>query len=107
MVNGINNNLGSSIAASNNKASESKATKAADNGNEQTRSANSVKDDAVTLTESAASLQKLEAKIADMPDVDMAKVDRIKQQLADGSFEVNADSTAAKILDSVRELAGS
>ncbi|MGH1486198.1 MAG: flagellar biosynthesis anti-sigma factor FlgM [Cellvibrionaceae bacterium] len=55
--------------------------------------------DSVVLSNEAQSLKQLEAKIIDSTDVDTAKVNEIRQAIADGSYSIDADSIAQKILD--------
>lgn len=55
-------------------------------------------DEQVQLSSQASTMQRVEAKIQSMPDVDMDKVERIKQQIANGEFAVNADRIAGKLL---------
>jgi negative regulator of flagellin synthesis FlgM len=52
----------------------------------------------VQLSSQAQAIEKLEAKILSSDGVDRAKVDDIKQQIADGSYEINSGSIADKIL---------
>ena len=107
MVNGITNNLGSNIAAAKNNASENKAGKSTESSDNATNQATSASTDAVSLTESATNLQKLEAAIANMPEVDSDRVAAIKQQVEDGTYEINDERTAAAILGFEEMLAGS
>ena len=65
-----------------------------DHGN----SSPSVSQDSVVLSSEAQALKELETKIVASSDIDQAKVDRIKQAIADGSYTVNANSTAEKML---------
>ncbi|TGG96004.1 flagellar biosynthesis anti-sigma factor FlgM [Natronospirillum operosum] len=53
--------------------------------------------DSVQLSSQVQSLQSLEAKIKDMPDVDEAKVERIKSAIANGEYEINYERLAAAI----------
>jgi negative regulator of flagellin synthesis FlgM len=63
--------------------------------------------DSVNLTASATQLQELENRIASMPVVDAQIVDAVQQQLSTGTFEINEKSTANKLLDTEKKLAGS
>lgn len=54
--------------------------------------------DQVSLTPTAQQLRGLEQQIADQPVVDTQKVDAIKEALANGSFEINPDRIAAKMM---------
>ncbi len=60
--------------------------------------------DQVSLTPEAKQLRDLEAKVASMPEVDSNRVNQIKQQLANGSFEVNPARIADKMMSLERAL---
>ena len=61
--------------------------------------ANTTTGNKVTLTETAAKLQKLESSVANQPVVDTKRVEAVKQALADGSFQVDSKRTADKMAD--------
>ncbi len=54
--------------------------------------------DQVTLTSSARTLQKAEETIAKTPVVNTQKVAAVKQQLASGTYQIDAGRVADKIL---------
>ncbi len=60
--------------------------------------------DQVTLTNSARSLQQIEAAIAKAPVVNAAKVSAVKQAIAAGTYQVNSGSVADKMLHFERSL---
>lgn len=62
--------------------------------------------DSVTLTESARQLQKLSETIAATPVVDNVRVEAVKTAISQGSYEVNAERVADKLLAANRELPG-
>lgn len=53
----------------------------------------------VVLSPEAQNLNRLQAKISNMPDVDLARVAAIKQAIADGRFEINAERIAENMLN--------
>jgi negative regulator of flagellin synthesis FlgM len=55
-------------------------------------------DDALTLTNMVSHLQKVEQKLAGQPVVDQDKVNSIRQQLKDGTYKVDADRVADKMM---------
>ncbi|MGH1440883.1 MAG: flagellar biosynthesis anti-sigma factor FlgM [Cellvibrionaceae bacterium] len=57
-------------------------------------------DDSVELSQAAKVMTELEAKISNSNDVDASKVADIKQAIADGSYSIDADSIASKMLAS-------
>ena len=60
--------------------------------------------DHVTLTNSARSLQKVEEAISKAPVVNTDRVAAVKQSIGNGSYQVNAQSTADKLLSFERGL---
>ena len=54
--------------------------------------------DSVEVSEKARLVGQLLSDLSAKPEVDSAKVDRIKNAIASGEFTVSADSIAAKIL---------
>lgn len=55
--------------------------------------------DNVVLSTEAQTLNRLEAQINAAPEVDAARVAAIKEAIANGSFEINADRIAERMLD--------
>lgn len=53
----------------------------------------------VSLSTEAQTLNRLESQINASPDIDASRVAEIKQAIADGTFEINAERIAEKLLD--------
>ncbi len=60
--------------------------------------------DTVNLTSRAKLLERLDATLAAVPDVDSARVDEIKAAIASGDYEIDADAIASAMLRLEREL---
>ena len=73
-------------------ASQSPASGKASSPQEATESST------VTVTDSALKLLKIESTLAGISSFDSEKVERIKQALSDGSYAVNTDRIAQKLL---------
>jgi negative regulator of flagellin synthesis FlgM len=58
----------------------------------------------VQLSQFASQLQAMESSMADTPVVDSARVAEIRQAIAEGSFRVNPDLVADKLIQTAREL---
>lgn len=58
----------------------------------------------VTVSARAVQLQALESRLAAIPVVDRARVDRIKEAIASGEYAVNVENVAQGLVDSVKEL---
>jgi negative regulator of flagellin synthesis FlgM len=58
----------------------------------------------VKLSSLSTQLKRAEASLKDVPVVDKARVEEIKQAIAEGKFKVNAEVVADKLIDTVKEL---
>ena len=54
--------------------------------------------DSVELTDKARQLLRLEEKLAEFPAVDSQRVQAIRQAIADGSYRIDADLIAERML---------
>jgi negative regulator of flagellin synthesis FlgM len=59
----------------------------------------------VRLTDTAASLKQIEARLADQPDVDRKRVESLRERIESGAYEVNAGRLADRLLAFERDLA--
>jgi negative regulator of flagellin synthesis FlgM len=62
--------------------------------------------DSVSLTDTAARLQKLESTIAELPVVDAQRVEDIRRAIASGDYQANPTRIAEKMLGFDAELNG-
>ena len=60
--------------------------------------------DTVKLTDSAKQLRQLEEILANQPAVDTKRVEEIKEAIASGEYEINAERIAEKLLQLDKEL---
>ncbi|MEZ0185051.1 MAG: flagellar biosynthesis anti-sigma factor FlgM [Candidatus Reddybacter sp.] len=58
----------------------------------------------VTVTDSALRLLQIEKTLAEMPSFDAEKVESIKQTLSDGSYTINTDRIAEKLIKFEQDL---
>ncbi len=90
------NNLGvSSNTLNNTKTAESSRSQT---GESATRPADKTPADKVELSPQALSLKSLEARINGAPDVDTARVESIRQSIENGSYSIDANDIANKLL---------
>jgi negative regulator of flagellin synthesis FlgM len=59
--------------------------------------------DSLTLTESSSRLRTLETQLASVDVADAAKVESVKSALASGTFEVDAEVVADRLIDQTKE----
>ncbi len=71
---------------------------------QETRSSSAA--DSVSLTDTAARLQKLEGTIAALPVVDAQRVEAIRSAIANGEYQIDAQSIAEKMLAFDEQLDG-
>ncbi|MBI3560105.1 MAG: flagellar biosynthesis anti-sigma factor FlgM [Gammaproteobacteria bacterium] len=55
--------------------------------------------DKVSLTDMAARLKSLEQKLAEQPDVDQARVDKVRTAMAKGEYRVDPERVADKMMN--------
>lgn len=66
-----------------------------------------VETDSVRLTGEAAGLQALERQLGTEPaGIDMARVEAVRAAIADGSYRVDAQQIASKMLELEKQLGG-
>lgn len=59
--------------------------------------------DSLTLTESSTRIRALESQLASVDVADAGKVESVKAALADGSFTVDAEVVADRLIDHTKE----
>jgi negative regulator of flagellin synthesis FlgM len=59
--------------------------------------------DSLTLTQSSSQLRSLEAQLASVDITDLGKVESVKAAIADGSFSVDAEVVADRLIDHTKE----
>ncbi len=62
--------------------------------------------DSVRLTGEATSLQAIQRELSTAPAIDTARVDAVKQALESGSYRIDPQNIANRMLDMDRQLAG-
>lgn len=57
----------------------------------------------IDLTRTSARLQQLESQLSKVDAIDTAKVEAVRQAIANGSFNANDDAIAEKLVNSIVE----
>ena len=57
-----------------------------------------VKTDTVVISDAAKRIQEVRSQLDAVPDVDEEKVARLKKEIEDGTYEINADKIAGKMI---------
>lgn len=81
----------------------SKASAAKGKGGAKTPAAPAGGGDSLTLTESSTRVRTLESQLASVDVTDLGKVEAVKAALADGTFTVDAEVVADRLIDHTKE----
>ena len=82
------------------RAADTTSVSPADSKNAQAAAGKGTQDAAtVKLSDTAQSIKSAERKMADTPDVDQARVDRLKAAIESGEYKVDAERTTAGMID--------
>jgi len=102
MVINTNNGYNNSSQNTNNRDNAAVETKAKVNADTAKPAASGLANgsDKVVLSPQAKAFGKLAANVEKAPEIDNEKVAEIKKAIAEGSFEVNAERIAEKMLNS-------
>jgi negative regulator of flagellin synthesis FlgM len=73
-------------------------------GTSSSVSAKSGSQDTVNLTDDAMQLQDVDKSVSRGPSVDVKRVAALRQSIANGTYTINADSIATKLLSMDRTL---
>lgn len=66
----------------------------------------SARDDNVSLSSEARDLKQLEQSLDSYPEMDDQRIEQIRNALADGSYRIDADKLAQKMLDMDNSIFG-
>ena len=89
------NNMPLNIANSNTSKSAKASTQATES-NSQTKVPVT---DTVSITDKVSRLQEIEDHLAAIPVINVEKVAEIKQAISDGTFKIDPESVAAKLVE--------
>jgi negative regulator of flagellin synthesis FlgM len=102
---GIDNiRSGHSLVNTNRSSAKAENTKSSDS--QSASRAPSAQQDAVSLSDQGKSIGQMPSQLAASPSFDSAKVQAIKEAIANGSYVVNADKLADNMIRFEKELGG-
>ncbi len=74
-------------------------TQKTDDANKKTETSTPVASSNVNLTQAASQLHSLEKAVEAAPVVDQQKVDAIRKSILEGTYKVDSEQTASKLID--------
>ena len=99
MANEINTNNPSLFLKSATQNTAGKTPLAGNNNGNNNAGAGAVsQSDKVSVTSEASRLKQIEEQLSSVPEVNSAKVSEIRKQIADGTFTINPQAIAAKLI---------
>ena len=105
MINEVKGPVQAAIQSPGSKSQADAGSSVAQQAEQKRKQSSSGPGQEVSLTDTAARLQRLEAQIANQPVVDTQRVESVKKAIADGSFNVDAKRIAEKLADFESQLA--
>ncbi|MEX2475215.1 flagellar biosynthesis anti-sigma factor FlgM [Marinobacter sp.] len=85
---------------------KSAATQPSQSAAPEQAKAQSPRGDNVNLSNQAKNLKQLEQKLGDYPEMDDDRIEQIRTALADGSYKIDAEKLAQKMLDMDESIFG-
>ncbi len=61
-------------------------------------------EDTVNITSEASRIRELQNSLADVPDIDLEKVEAIKKEIANGNYPIDHERIASNLLDLEKTL---
>ena len=104
MTNSIN---GTSRNQNDIQSGQSKKTNDTNNVSESSESnqaASSNTADTVNITSEAHRIRELQSSLVNIPDIDLAKVESIKKEIANGNYPIDHERIASNLLDLEKTL---
>ena len=98
MVNDINGLTPSSTSGAQKRQAEVQDAASTDN-QQQTTDASRSGGDSFEISNEAKLLNAVQAQVADLPDVDQARVDALSQQINSGQYQVDSSALAQDIVN--------
>lgn len=96
MINPLNK--GNNLASLGNNADKTNKLESLNQGQKQEVSTQQQRGDRVELSSQVKNFKALEQEVKKMPEVDQAKVDRIKDAISNGEYSINYDRLADAML---------
>lgn len=103
MTNPINP-LGRSVAGSVNSNTEKNQPNQVGNSAESSSTSRTSTEDTVSLSQESQQVSGLQQQLKDSPAIDQAKVDSIKQEIANGNYPLDAEKIAVNLINLEQSL---
>lgn len=100
-INGTPRNRSEILNEQSSKTARTEKT-ATQNDNAQTQATSTA--DTVSITSEASRIRDLQNSLADVPDINMEKVEAIKKEIANGNYPIDVERIANNLIDLEKTL---
>lgn len=102
-INGGPRNRNEIFGNQSNKASETEVTPTPNTAKDNS-AASATAGDTVSITSEANKIRELQNSLSNVPDIDLAKVEAIKQEIANGNYPIDHERIASNLIDLEKTL---
>ena len=100
-INGTSRNHSDILSSQSKKTDKSNE---ASTSNESTIANSNSSSETVSITSEASRIRELQSSLANVPDIDLEKVEAIKQEIANGNYPIDHERIASNLLDLEKSL---
>ncbi|MDH5517331.1 MAG: flagellar biosynthesis anti-sigma factor FlgM [Gammaproteobacteria bacterium] len=100
-ISGSSRNRGDILSDQSSKTSKTENTSASGVKNIASSKSNA---DTVNITSEASKIRELQSSLANTPDIDLAKVESIKNEIANGNYPIDHERIASNLIDLEKAL---
>ncbi|MCK4707492.1 MAG: flagellar biosynthesis anti-sigma factor FlgM [Gammaproteobacteria bacterium] len=104
MTNSINGTPRNRTEILGNQSNKTEKANEVSTSNESNKASSTSSSDTVSITNEANKIRELQASLADVPDIDLQKVESIKQEIANGNYPIDHERIASNLLDLEKSL---
>lgn len=102
-INGTGRNRGEILNEQSNRTARTDKTSAVQGDNPKPADTAS-NAETVSITSEASRIRELQNSLADVPDIDMEKVEAIKKEIANGNYPIDHERIASNLIDLEKSL---
>jgi len=100
-INGTPRNRNEILSDQSSKTAKTENTKAPGNSEQTSKTSTA---DTVSITGEANRIRELQNSLVDVPDIDLAKVEAIKNEIANGNYPIDHERIASNLIDLEKTL---
>lgn len=99
MTNSINGAPRNRVDIQSEQSNKTSNTKDVSDSSDSTQATSNSTADTVSITSEANKIRELQSSLANVPDINLEKVESIKKEIADGNYPIDHERIASNLLD--------